>query len=50
MPLSSGTRLGPYQIRVTLGTGGMGEAYHAGDTRLRIRNGRPHLVMEFVPG
>ena len=34
MPLSSGTRLGLYEIKSVLGAGGMGEVYCALDTRL----------------
>ncbi|MBZ5528968.1 MAG: serine/threonine-protein kinase [Acidobacteriia bacterium] len=45
MPISSGTKLGPYVIEGPLGAGGMGEVYRANDTRL----GRT-VAIKILPG
>ena len=34
MSLTSGSRIGPYEVDSPLGAGGMGEVYKARDTRL----------------
>lgn len=34
MPLTAGSKLGPYEIQSPIGAGGMGEVYRARDTRL----------------
>ena len=37
MSLAAGSKLGPYEIIVLIGKGGMGEVYKAHDSRLRVR-------------
>src|SRR3974377_1959007 len=44
MPLSTGSRLGPYEILSAIGAGGMGEGYRARDPKL----GR-HVAIKVLP-
>ena len=50
MPLSPGTRLGPYEILSALGAGGMGEVYRAMDPRLAREVAIKVLREEFFEG
>src|ERR1700747_2049944 len=44
MPLTNGTKLGPYEIVGPLGAGGMGEVYRARNTRLE-----PSVAIKVLP-
>src|ERR1700757_999870 len=44
MPLTPGSKLGPYEIPAPLGEGGMGEVYRARDTRLE-----PTVAIKILP-
>src|ERR1022692_5129575 len=48
MPLTSGTKLGPYEIRSPLGTGGMGEVYRATDSKLGRDVALKVILQEFA--
>jgi eukaryotic-like serine/threonine-protein kinase len=48
MPLSAGTRLGPYEVLSALGAGGMGEVYRARDPRLNRDVALKILPAEFA--
>src|SRR5512136_1556545 len=50
MTISSGTRLGPYEILAPLGAGGMGEVYRARDPRLAREVAIKVLPEEFFEG
>lgn len=44
MALTSGAKLGPYEIQSSIGAGGMGEVYRARDTRLA-----PEVAIKVLP-
>src|SRR5579864_8733972 len=44
MALTSGSKLGPYEIQSAIGAGGMGEVYRARDTRLNR-----HVAIKILP-
>ena len=48
MALTSGTKLGPYEIRSPLGTGGMGEVYRASDSKLGRDVALKVILQEFA--
>ena len=48
MALTSGTKLGPYEIRSPLGTGGMGEVYRATDSKLGRDVALKVILQEFA--
>jgi serine/threonine protein kinase len=49
MPLTTGTRFGPYEILAPIGAGGMGEVYRATDTTLGREVGWQDLDGDLAP-
>jgi len=50
MPLAPNSKLGPYEIKSTLGVGGMGEVYRARDSRLNRDVAIKVLRQDSAPG
>ncbi len=48
MALTSGTKLGPYEIIAPLGVGGMGEVYRAADSKLGRAVALKVILQEFA--
>src|ERR1035441_3008677 len=48
MALTSGTRLGPYEVQSPLGAGGMGEVYRAADSKLGRDVALKVILQEFA--